>query len=101
VLGPEERLGLSLGYMRLNTNMHWSTGQFWGRRVRVNLTVQHLASTPNKLAVSMGQRIAESREKGGGADLYTLVAEKRFRAKEKTLPGKYAEKCVLTEPTSL
>jgi hypothetical protein len=30
-----------------------------------------------------------------------LVAEKRFRAKEKLLPGKYAEKCVLTGPTSL
>ena len=31
----------------------------------------------------------------------TSVAEKRFRAKEKTVPGKYAEKCILTGPTSL
>jgi hypothetical protein len=30
-----------------------------------------------------------------------LVAEKRLRVKEETLPGKCAEKCLLTEPTSL
>jgi hypothetical protein len=30
-----------------------------------------------------------------------LGRRKRFRVKEKTLPGKRAEKCVLTEPTSL